>query len=1124
MPDDKDKKPGFFQKLADLAGDFVEWLADTFGDPELAAELKSDVGLDPGNPATPAQPSPATMQRLAAFAKKTDGEIDKAALLAVAADLKAVVTTVMEFIDAAKADGVDARVLFTTVTRMFLLDMLRVRNPSAYDFVKIVGLLADDDENLAMLDASRFTTALRGEGTQSDTAKWIQRLSGVLGLAAVIATEKVGPVGGVIDAVYGWEPVPGEDVESVIIASRALTLVLDADVLAGVRPALTMIAVPPEHGPGGFFLSLTSEFSFPMDVGDVTYGFEVTGAGQFGLLITGDGVETTGQSRPSVRVSASPRAGLDLDANPAIVIGAADGSRLQVGALAYGVELTGDSAAFRAGLRKAHLVLSLGDGDAFLRQLGSGGALDIPFEVGLIGDTGSGLRFDGGSGVKATLPVALNVLGVFTVHFLELELVFEPTTRLRLVGGFGVALGPFAASVDRIGVSLDLTAFGDDPSRVTDLVAFEPPKGLGLVIDAGPVKGGGYLFIDRERGEYAGALELKFLLFSIKAIGLLSTKRPDGSEGWSLLLFVFGQFDIHIAFGIFWTGLGGMIGLHHRADLDALTAGMKTGALDDILFPEDPVRDAPRIVTRYRTLFPVEPDSLLLGPMLEFAFSQPPIVYIRLGLIFEVRNALGGGSVALSKVILLGQMLVQLPPKATGVPAILKLLVDVVGFYDADSSFLLIRARLRDSFVGIEGFAKLDLAGEYLFAAQFGTDAAFVISAGGFHPKYQGLPERVPRDLDRLKVSFGVNVIKLTVEQYFAVTPNSVQAGQKAILKADLGVAVEASLSWDALLYLSPRFYFVVDVEFKAKITAFGETLMAVRVTATIEGPDRWHVFGEFSFSILWWDKSISFDESWGSIETADSGTTTIQEALGSELSDPDNITVEAPEGGSSLVTLAPAGPDKLGHPLGRLAIRQRAIPFDLQLDRIGTKALAAPASVTVESVRVNDEVRLEFESTTLQFARGQFMALTDEDKLTGAAVEDFRNGVIVGAQADVSDESRAREVTVTFETISLDPRPGGLIDRWHAVRLEPRVVSYAEAFEASRIGAAARSERAATALRSATVTAATVAEPALTLVTPGTMAEAASLAGPAAASRSIAKQTAAASGLHLVEAFEVTG
>ena len=78
---------------------------------------------------------------------------------------------------------------------------------------------------------------------------------------------------------------------------------------------------------------------------------------------------------------------------------------------------------------------------------------------------------------------------------------------------------------------------------------------------------------------------------------------------------------------------------------------MKTGALDDVLFPENPVADAPRIISRYKQLFPIEPDSLLLGPMLELSFSEPPIVYVRLGLIFEVRNALGGDKPAeLTKV------------------------------------------------------------------------------------------------------------------------------------------------------------------------------------------------------------------------------------------------------------------------------------------------------------------------------------------------------------------------------------------------------------------------------------------------------------------------------------------
>ena len=411
------------------------------------------------------------------------------------------------------------------------------------------------------------------------------------------------------------------------------------------------------------------------------------------------------------------------------------------------------------------------------------------------------------------------------------------------------------------------------------------------------VKGGGYLFIDAERGEYAGALELKFLTFSIKAIGLLSTKRPDGSDGWSLLLFVFGQFNIHIAFGIFWTGLGGMVGLHHRADVDALTAGMRTGALDDILFPENPVADAPRIINRYRTLFPVEEGNFLVGPMLELSFSaaadrlRPPRPDPR-----HPQRPRRRSDGRCPRSIVVGQVLVQMPPKETKAPAILKLLIDVVGFYDCDTEFLLIRARLRDSFVGIEHFAKLDLAGELLIAVQFGADPSFVLSAGGFHPKYEGLPERVPKQLDRLRVSFGIGAVKMSNELYFAVTPNSVQAGFKTSIVADFGVAgIEASLGFDALLYLSPRFYFLVDVEFKAKVKAFGETLASVGVTATLEGPDRWRIKGEFSFSILWWDKTVPFEESWGEVEAADTGTTSLSAALTAELRNPDNLTPEGP-------------------------------------------------------------------------------------------------------------------------------------------------------------------------------------------------------------------------------------
>jgi hypothetical protein len=800
---------------------------------------------------------------------------------------------------------------------------------------------------------------------------------------------------------------------------------------------------------------------------------------------------------------------------------------LQIGALAYGIELSSEAAAFRLAVRKGLLVIALGKGDAFLRQL-PGGNLEVPFDLGFVGSTESGIHFDGGTGLRVNVPVSASLFGVFTVQFLELELIMEPKAALELRGGFSLTLGPFAASVDRVGVSFALERLNDGIDQAfEDFFEFAPPKGIGLVLDAGVVRGGGYLFVDSERGEYAGALELKFLTWSIKAIGLLSTTRPDGSEGWSLLLFVFGQFNLHLGFGIFWTGLGGMIGLHHRSDVDALTAGMRTGALDDILFPANPVADAPRILNRYRTLFPVAQGNLVLGPMLELSFSAPPLVYVRLGLLFDVRNALSGNApVAVSKVILVGQVLVQLPPRDSGAPAILRLLIDVVGVYDGDTRFLLIRARLRDSFVGIEGFAKLDLAGELVVAVQFGAKPSFVLSAGGFHPKYQDLPERVPRDLDKLRVSFKLGPVSLAVEHYFAVTPNSVQAGQKTSVKADFGVAkIEASLGWDALLYLTPRFFFVVDVQFKAKVKAFGRTLASVEVTATLEGPDEWHFFGSFSFSILWWDKTVPFNERWGEVRTAEVGQASLSQALQAELSNPDNVTVEAPVGPSP-VTLAPPRSLKVAHPLGRLAIRQRAVPFGLVVERLGTRALAGgPQAVSVESVALNGASEPTFEQTTESFSRGQFVDLSDDQKLTGPTFEPFPSGVIVGSAGYVAPDALARDVAAGFETVRLDPEPSGLLNPWRTARLAFLRASSDSAAHAVTLGAAARSDRAGAASNRTSAlhtSAVAVDEPPLALVGDGDLAEAASLVGAAARSPSLAAQVAARGGHRVVERFEV--
>ncbi len=83
--------------------------------------------------------------------------------------------------------------------------------------------------------------------------------------------------------------------------------------------------------------------------------------------------------------------------------------------------------------------------------------------------------------------------------------------QMYLIGGFedggipiefsvdlSAALGPLQASVSRMGATADISfPEGGGNAGVAQIdVGFKPPTGVGLSIDAGVVKGGGYLYLD----------------------------------------------------------------------------------------------------------------------------------------------------------------------------------------------------------------------------------------------------------------------------------------------------------------------------------------------------------------------------------------------------------------------------------------------------------------------------------------------------------------------------------------------------------------------------------------------------------------------------------------------------
>src|SRR5205085_834994 len=118
----------------------------------------------------------------------------------------------------------------------------------------------------------------------------------------------------------------------------------------------------------------------------------------------------------------------------------------------------------------------------------------------------------------------------------------DPGLEAVLAVTGSLQLGPLTASVDRIGIEATVTfPVGRGNLGPVNLEGprFKAPTGVGLAVDSEAIVGGGYLFFDKERQEYAGILQLELKeSITLTAIGLLTTRMPDGSKNFSLLILI----------------------------------------------------------------------------------------------------------------------------------------------------------------------------------------------------------------------------------------------------------------------------------------------------------------------------------------------------------------------------------------------------------------------------------------------------------------------------------------------------------------------------------------------------------------------------------------------------------
>ena len=238
--------------------------------------------------------------------------------------------------------------------------------------------------------------------------------------------------------------------------------------------------------------------------------------------------------------------------SPIVLLGQGGGSRLeaQLLSIAGGVRIqtgTTPTAFVEARAKSLALVIkpSADEADGFLAKiLPQNMRAEFDLTAGL--ESQRGFYFEGGGGLEIRLPVHIE-LGPLEIQGALIGI--KPTAgaiAVDLAATFKVDVSVLKGVVENIGLRLllKMPPGGGNLGPFDLELGFRPPNGVGLSIDAGVVKGGGYLFFDFDREEYAGALELTFADFlSLKAIGLITTRMPDGSKGFSLLIIITAEFS-----------------------------------------------------------------------------------------------------------------------------------------------------------------------------------------------------------------------------------------------------------------------------------------------------------------------------------------------------------------------------------------------------------------------------------------------------------------------------------------------------------------------------------------------------------------------------------------------------
>jgi hypothetical protein len=706
---------------------------------------------------------------------------------------------------------------------------------------------------------------------------------------------------------------------------------------------------------------------------------------------------------------------LRVDSDPLPLISIPGGSQVTVGEIDASITLQataagGVSVGLSATAKDGMVLITTQGADGFITTILGNLNVKSNFGLGASYAMDTGLHFSGSSALEIQLASHVS-LGPVDINALTLQIGIAGTAfTIGLTADLQANLGPLVAVVQGMGIQIPLSLASGNNGNLGPLDVqpqFQPPTGAGLSVDAGVVSGGGFLSFDPARGEYAGALQLEFLdIVTVSAIGLIDTKLPDGSDGFSLLIILTADFGagIQLGFGFTLNAVGGLLGVNRSMLFQPMMDGVRTGAIDSIMFPQNIIANAARIISDLRAIFPPQDGTFLIGPMAKIGWGEPTLVSLSVGVIVEIPP----GDVAILGVLELALPAEDLP--------ILVLRVNFAGALEFDKQRMYFFASLYDShvlFITIEGEMGL------LFA--WGDNANFVVTVGGFNPQFNPPPLPFPSP-QRISVSLiNESFARIQADGYFAVTTNTVQFGtQASYFFGFSALSVSGSSSFDALIQFSP-FAFSVSISTSFSVQVFGLGVYGIDISLTLSGPEPWHANGTASLSFFFFSIGIGIDFTWGQSGTNSLPPVAVMPILSAEFGKLSNWRAQLPAGAHLLVSLRPLDTDDTAlvlHPLGTLQVSQRAIPLDLTIDVVGGQQ---PDDANRFAVAVSSPDLVRTGTLQEEFAPAHFESASDATKLSEAAYAPQDSGIEMAAAGDPYGSGTAIVRVVRYDVTIID-------------------------------------------------------------------------------------------------------